>query len=63
MDRVSQLAIFGGKPANHLLLNEYRPGQGIMPHLGTGHATCVVLSRLEILYRPATFAKPSQNLS
>ena len=34
MDRVSQLGIFGGKAANHVLLNEYLPGQGIMPHLG-----------------------------
>ncbi len=34
MERVTQLGIFGGKSANHLLLNEYLPGQGIMPHLG-----------------------------
>ncbi len=43
MDRVNQLAIFGGKPANHVLLNEYRPGQGIMPHLGN-HMRIIALS-------------------
>lgn len=31
-DRVSQLKIFGDKTANHVLINEYLPGQGIMPH-------------------------------
>nr|XP_008122601.1 PREDICTED: alpha-ketoglutarate-dependent dioxygenase alkB homolog 6 [Anolis carolinensis] len=31
-DRVSALRVFGGKPANHVLVNEYRPGEGIMPH-------------------------------
>ena len=25
--------LFNGKPPNHVLLNEYLPGQGIMPHL------------------------------
>ncbi|XP_032083184.1 alpha-ketoglutarate-dependent dioxygenase alkB homolog 6 [Thamnophis elegans] len=32
VDRVSSLGVFGGKPANHVLVNEYQPGQGIMPH-------------------------------
>ncbi|XP_039180975.1 alpha-ketoglutarate-dependent dioxygenase alkB homolog 6 isoform X2 [Crotalus tigris] len=32
VDRVSSLGIFGGKAANHVLVNEYQPGQGIMPH-------------------------------
>ncbi len=40
MERVTQLGIFGGKAANHLLLNEYLPGQGIMPHLGNQLAVC-----------------------
>ncbi|XP_053124703.1 alpha-ketoglutarate-dependent dioxygenase alkB homolog 6 [Hemicordylus capensis] len=31
-DKVSSLGVFGGKPANHVLVNEYRPGEGIMPH-------------------------------
>ncbi|ETE59856.1 putative alpha-ketoglutarate-dependent dioxygenase ABH6 [Ophiophagus hannah] len=30
VDRVSSLGVFGGKPANHVLVNEYQPGQGIM---------------------------------
>ncbi len=40
MERVTQLGIFGGKAANHLLLNEYLPGQGIMPHLGKQFTVC-----------------------
>ncbi|XP_033014514.1 alpha-ketoglutarate-dependent dioxygenase alkB homolog 6 [Lacerta agilis] len=31
-DKVSSLSVFGGKMANHVLVNEYRPGEGIMPH-------------------------------
>nr|XP_056703430.1 alpha-ketoglutarate-dependent dioxygenase alkB homolog 6 [Euleptes europaea] len=31
-DKVSSLGVFGGKLANHVLVNEYRPGEGIMPH-------------------------------
>uniref|UniRef100_A0A8D0CAJ9 AlkB homolog 6 n=1 Tax=Salvator merianae TaxID=96440 RepID=A0A8D0CAJ9_SALMN len=31
-DKVSALEVFGGKLANHVLVNEYRPGEGIMPH-------------------------------
>ena len=30
-DRISQLDVFGGdRVANHVLVNEYTPGQGIM---------------------------------
>lgn len=29
-NQVSSLGIFGGKVANHVLVNEYRPGEGIM---------------------------------
>ncbi|VDP91269.1 unnamed protein product [Echinostoma caproni] len=32
MDRVSSLGIFGENKANHALVNEYLPGQGIFPH-------------------------------
>lgn len=32
IDSVNSLNVFD-KPANHVLLNEYKPGQGIMPHL------------------------------
>jgi len=33
VDRVNEIKIFGDKAANHVLLNEYKSGQGIMPHL------------------------------
>jgi alkylated DNA repair protein alkB homolog 6 len=33
LDRLNKLEIFANKKANHCLLNEYLPGQGIMPHL------------------------------
>ncbi|PVD26190.1 hypothetical protein C0Q70_13859 [Pomacea canaliculata] len=31
-DQISELGIFEGKVPNHVLVNEYEPGQGIMPH-------------------------------
>lgn len=30
--KISSLGAFGGKTANHVLVNEYKPGEGIMPH-------------------------------
>lgn len=32
LDRINEARIFGEQKANHILLNEYRKGQGIMPH-------------------------------
>ncbi|OON15554.1 oxidoreductase, 2OG-Fe(II) oxygenase family protein, partial [Opisthorchis viverrini] len=32
VDRVSALGVFGSHCANHVLINEYKPGQGISPH-------------------------------
>lgn len=32
VDKLSQLSLFEGKGPNHVLVNEYLPGQGIMPH-------------------------------
>ncbi|XP_072472441.1 alpha-ketoglutarate-dependent dioxygenase alkB homolog 6 isoform X1 [Notamacropus eugenii] len=32
VDSVSSLGLFGGAQANHVLVNEYQPGEGIMPH-------------------------------
>ncbi|TGZ64718.1 hypothetical protein CRM22_006236 [Opisthorchis felineus] len=32
VDRVSALGVFGSNCANHVLVNEYKPGQGISPH-------------------------------
>ncbi|KAM9364169.1 alpha-ketoglutarate-dependent dioxygenase alkB homolog 6 [Pholidichthys leucotaenia] len=31
-EKISSLGAFGGKTANHVLVNEYKPGEGIMPH-------------------------------
>ncbi|XP_005987841.1 alpha-ketoglutarate-dependent dioxygenase alkB homolog 6 [Latimeria chalumnae] len=31
-EKVSSLGVFGGKVANHVLINEYNPMEGIMPH-------------------------------
>ncbi|KAM4021241.1 alpha-ketoglutarate-dependent dioxygenase alkB homolog 6 isoform 2-T2 [Anomaloglossus baeobatrachus] len=31
-DKISSLEVFGGSCANHVLVNEYNPGEGIMPH-------------------------------
>ncbi len=31
--KIDDLAVFGDKTPNHVLVNEYLPGQGIMPHL------------------------------
>lgn len=33
VDKINQLGIFGDKAANHILLNQYNQGEGIMPHL------------------------------
>ncbi|XP_056397472.1 alpha-ketoglutarate-dependent dioxygenase alkB homolog 6 [Hyla sarda] len=31
-EKISSLEVFGGNHANHVLVNEYNPGEGIMPH-------------------------------
>ncbi|XP_029427407.1 alpha-ketoglutarate-dependent dioxygenase alkB homolog 6 [Rhinatrema bivittatum] len=31
-EKISSFGVFGGNVANHVLVNEYRPGEGIMPH-------------------------------
>ncbi|KAG9478233.1 hypothetical protein GDO78_013303 [Eleutherodactylus coqui] len=31
-NKISSLELFGGNCANHVLVNEYNPGEGIMPH-------------------------------
>lgn len=33
LDKIHRLDLMGGKKPNHILVNEYLPGQGIMPHL------------------------------
>ncbi|XP_059220955.1 alpha-ketoglutarate-dependent dioxygenase alkB homolog 6 isoform X2 [Stomoxys calcitrans] len=32
VDKINNLGIFEAQKANHVLVNEYKPGQGIMPH-------------------------------
>lgn len=32
LDRINQLGVFGSVKPNHVLINEYTAGQGIMPH-------------------------------
>ncbi|XP_064345344.1 alpha-ketoglutarate-dependent dioxygenase alkB homolog 6 isoform X1 [Camelus dromedarius] len=39
VDKVSDLSLFGGLPANHVLVNQYLPGEGIMqPQIPTKHS-------------------------
>lgn len=33
LERIHELNVMGGNRPNHVLVNEYLPGQGIMPHL------------------------------
>lgn len=46
VDKVSDLNLFGGLPANHVLVNQYLPGEGIMvtthpnPNPQTSYPTC-----------------------
>lgn len=32
LDRLAGLGLYGGRAANHVLVNSYQPGEGIMPH-------------------------------
>ena len=50
-ERVTELGVFGDKTPNHVLVNEYTPGQGIMvyaawPHVLTSIMTGIVQHRL-----------------
>ncbi|KAL7980716.1 hypothetical protein Chor_001870 [Crotalus horridus] len=53
VDRVSSLGVFGGKAANHVLVNEYQPGQGIMNSAPQSeeqrHAFCLLLKPRSLL--------------
>lgn len=33
LNRIDELNLMGGNKPNHVLVNEYTPGQGILPHL------------------------------
>uniref|UniRef100_A0A8C5GJK1 AlkB homolog 6 n=1 Tax=Gouania willdenowi TaxID=441366 RepID=A0A8C5GJK1_GOUWI len=47
-ENISSLGAFSGKLANHVLVNEYKPGEGIMPHedgaLVAGVCRCLSLT-------------------
>ncbi|XP_062309932.1 alpha-ketoglutarate-dependent dioxygenase alkB homolog 6 isoform X1 [Osmerus eperlanus] len=59
-DRISSLGAFSGKSANHVLVNEYKPGEGIMPHVDGPlyHPTVTTISlgshTLLDFYRPVS---------
>uniref|UniRef100_A0AAY5KMK6 Fe2OG dioxygenase domain-containing protein n=1 Tax=Esox lucius TaxID=8010 RepID=A0AAY5KMK6_ESOLU len=63
-DRISALGAFGGKTANHVLVNEYNPGEGIMPHEDGPlyHPTVTTISlgshTLLDFYRPISSQEP-----
>ncbi|XP_053604783.1 alpha-ketoglutarate-dependent dioxygenase alkB homolog 6 [Plodia interpunctella] len=46
LDKIHALNVMDGKRPNHVLVNEYQPGQGIMPHLDGSlfHPTITTLS-------------------
>ncbi|XP_029781852.1 alpha-ketoglutarate-dependent dioxygenase alkB homolog 6 isoform X5 [Suricata suricatta] len=44
VDKVSDLSLFGGLPANHVLVNQYLPGEGIMALTASSQAGAPSLS-------------------
>ncbi|XP_064437493.1 alpha-ketoglutarate-dependent dioxygenase alkB homolog 6 isoform X12 [Mirounga angustirostris] len=49
VDKVSDLSLFGGLPANHVLVNQYLPGEGIMPRSPPRPATSLLLEPRSLL--------------
>ncbi|XP_036895462.1 alpha-ketoglutarate-dependent dioxygenase alkB homolog 6 isoform X3 [Sturnira hondurensis] len=49
VDKVSGLSLFGGLPANHVLVNQYLPGEGIMPRPPPRPATSLLLEPRSLL--------------
>ncbi|XP_014650327.1 PREDICTED: alpha-ketoglutarate-dependent dioxygenase alkB homolog 6 isoform X2 [Ceratotherium simum simum] len=49
VDKVSDLSLFGGLPANHVLVNQYLPGEGIMPRPPPRPATSLLLEPRSLL--------------
>ncbi|XP_063168189.1 alpha-ketoglutarate-dependent dioxygenase alkB homolog 6 [Candoia aspera] len=66
-EKVSALGVFGGRLANHVLVNEYQPGEGIMPHedgpLYFPTVTTISLGSHTLLdfYRPITRGPQSES--
>ncbi|XP_028291750.1 alpha-ketoglutarate-dependent dioxygenase alkB homolog 6 [Gouania willdenowi] len=64
-ENISSLGAFSGKLANHVLVNEYKPGEGIMPHEDGAlyHPTVTTLSlgshTLLDFYTPVTSLEAS----
>ncbi|XP_054567256.1 alpha-ketoglutarate-dependent dioxygenase alkB homolog 6 isoform X3 [Eptesicus fuscus] len=49
VDKVSDLNLFGGVPANHVLVNQYLPGEGIMPRPPPRPVTSLLLEPCSLL--------------
>ncbi|XP_036201965.1 alpha-ketoglutarate-dependent dioxygenase alkB homolog 6 isoform X4 [Myotis myotis] len=49
VDKVSDLNLFGGLPANHVLVNQYLPGEGIMPRPPPRPAASLLLEPRSLL--------------
>ncbi|KAF6076534.1 alkB-like protein 6 [Phyllostomus discolor] len=49
VDKVSDLSLFGGLPANHVLVNQYLPGEGIMPRPPPRRVTSLLLEPRSLL--------------
>nr|KAF6318172.1 alkB-like protein 6 [Pipistrellus kuhlii] len=49
VDKVSDLSLFGGLPANHVLVNQYLPGEGIMPRPPPRPVTSLLLEPRSLL--------------
>ncbi|XP_047383581.1 alpha-ketoglutarate-dependent dioxygenase alkB homolog 6 isoform X5 [Sciurus carolinensis] len=49
VDKVSDLSLFGGLAANHVLVNQYLPGEGIMPRPPPQPTTSLLLEPRSLL--------------
>uniref|UniRef100_W5NC29 AlkB homolog 6 n=1 Tax=Lepisosteus oculatus TaxID=7918 RepID=W5NC29_LEPOC len=67
-NKISALGAFSGKTANHVLVNEYKPGEGIMPHedgpLYFPTVTTISLGSHTLLdfYRPISTAQEQEGV-
>lgn len=67
--RVASLGLFGDKTPNHVLVNEYKPGEGILPHedgpLYYPVVTNITLNSHAVIdfYRPRKKEEEGQNHS
>jgi alkylated DNA repair protein alkB family protein 6 len=67
--KIAELGVFGSDQPNHVLVNEYTPGQGIMPHedgpLYTPVVTTISLGSTALLdfYRPIEESRQDSGVS